>query len=294
MNVIKQIKMKFFLITIFFTFNIYSKPTVDLLNEIEKKLKCSALYRDKGEDEIEKCIKKILEIEMTENDKSKVQLGVFSQKNNAYNLVKKYNNWKKINNLKNSKVEIKKDNGYFVVSVFQEGVNAKYLKRKITQEGWYKKTYISHPMKITIDIDNKLINKNNSEARIRILKAKSNCLSKYKKNKLTKTEFKNCLKKEAITVLQIHALPNKDFCKNTAKKYCKKIKQDYCKNKGNSLCEKAKKKCEARQCIEKKVGKETYYTIIETIDSQDKVSIKEIKQQKSKPFKLKKAEVLIK
>ena len=225
--------------------------------KIEKSMRCSNIKSPKEQIE---CLKERMEKEISRSYNGKVQLGVFSKKINAKNIIKKYNDWirsKKVKGLKKSKAKLNENNGKNFVFVSQKGINAKDLKKKIEQEGWLEEIYTPSQLKVMIDIDNKIIKK--SLDKVTILKAKIDCYSKYKRNKLSKLEFEKCLKRETITAMQIHALPDKVFCK--------KAKKD---------------------CIEKKVGDTMYYTIVETIKSSDKVAIEKIKQQKSKPFKLEK------
>ena len=254
--------------------------SLKLLGEIEKELSCTEQFnKDEDNTKLEECIKKILEININETNRYKVQLGVFSKKEGAIEIRSEYNKLrKKIPSLRNSKVDdiLKEFKGHqkkYIVFVFQKGVNAKKLLKIIQRndkEKKFKKAFIIKP-KIVIDINNKII-KNNPDDRVKILKAKTDCYNEYKKNKLS-GEFEECLNEETINAIQIHALPNKEFCE-----------------KAKNKCDKGRK-C---QCIEKKVKSDTYYTIVETIESSKKDVIKKIKQKKSKPFSLKKPEILIK
>jgi len=279
--------LQIILIYILSTLTINAEHSLILLEKIEKELSCTKQYtKDKDKDKnnkLEECIKRMIEIKINENYKDKegrVQLFVFSKEEEAKKQVKKYNIEKrKISNLKKTKADyiVKnfkghkrlKDGKYYIVFVTEKGVSTKKLQEKIRKEG-KNKSVISYKSKIIIDIDNKIV-KDMHDARVKILNQKANCYKNYPKTKELNKLMK-CLKKEAITAIQIHALPNNDFC------------------------EKAKKDCKVRkcECIKKKVGDETYYTVVEIIESSKKDTIKKIKQKKSNPFKLKKPEISIK
>jgi Txe/YoeB family toxin of Txe-Axe toxin-antitoxin module len=229
--------MKNILVLIIFIFSMYAEYTEKLLDVIENDLKCTKQYRETSK--IEECIKKKIE-KIINSSCNKKQFFVFSNKQRAEKKAQDLNCTFKKKNFKGHPKLV--DGDYYIV----------YCKSKIT-----------------ININNKIL-KNMPDDRVKILKAKMDCFTKYKNKKQNK--LIECLEKESINAIQIHALPNKNFCEE-AKKKCDEIR-----------------KC---QCIEKNVNGEIYYTVVETIESSKKNIIKKIKQKKSEPFKLKKPEIFI-
>jgi len=266
------------IILILFTFLIYaSEPTIDLLKGIENNLTCTQQYAKT--EKIEECIKKILEMKINEQDKYKVQLGVFSNKTGAIEVKNKYNKWKnKIPSLKKSQADyflkkIKKKKKYYVVFVFQKGTNAKELRKKIIKydkEKKFEKPIISDS-KVVIDINNKII-KNIGKNRVKILYEKNKC---YQKNKDNGLKLMECLKKESINGVQFGAFYDERLCKNKADDISKKVKSNHLE----------------AVCIKKTVNKELYSSVIVLVESNKSNNIK---KNSSDAFFIEKPEILIK
>jgi len=234
--------MKKILIIVIFTFNIYSEPAEKLLDNIDNNLKCANQYKETSK--IENCIKKRVEKTINTSYNDEKQFFVFSNKERAEKKAQELNCTFKKKNFRNHPQL--KDGDYYVV----------FHKSK----------------KIIININNKIL-KSMPDGRAEILKAKMDCHTKYKDKKQNK--LIECLKKESVNIIQIHALPKKKSCEREAKENCDE----------DTKCE----------CIEKTVNGKIYYTVVETIESSKEGIIKKIKQKESKPFKLKKPdEVLIK